>query len=132
METFKEFTFDAAHSSPPFEGLHGHTFTARVYLTGEPDPVYGWSHNLYDVDAIFAEVRSRIDHKYLNDVDGLAYPTLENLARWIWEQLNDRIEGVDRVILTRGSPGQTEGCVYSGRAASGAGARARTAERQPS
>ncbi len=114
METFKEFTFDAAHRSPPFEGLHGHTFTVRVYLTGEPDPVYGWSHNLYEVDGIFEDVRRQVDHKYLNEVEGLAFPTLENLARWIWTQLNGRLSGVDRVALTRGLAGQMEGCVYSG------------------
>ncbi len=84
----------------------------RVSLTGEPDPVYGWSHNLYDVDAAFEEVRRQIDHKYLNDVDGLAFPTLENLARWIWTQLDSRLHGVDRVVVSRGSPGQIEGCVY--------------------
>jgi 6-pyruvoyltetrahydropterin/6-carboxytetrahydropterin synthase len=115
METFKEFTFDAAHSSPPFEGLHGHSFTVRVTLVGQPDPVYGWSHNLYDVNAAFDDVRRQVDHKYLNDIDGLAVPTLENVARWLWQQLDSRLSGVDRVAVTRGSPGQMEGCVFAGR-----------------
>jgi len=113
MLTFKEFTFDAAHSSPPFEGLHGHTFTVRVSLTGEAHPVYGWSHNLYDVESAFEQVRSEVDHRYLNDVEGLPYPTLENLARWIWTQLDRRLHGVDQVVITRGTPGQMEGCAYS-------------------
>jgi 6-pyruvoyltetrahydropterin/6-carboxytetrahydropterin synthase len=93
--------------------MHGHTWTVRVCLSGEPDPVFGWSHNLYEVNAAFDEVRRQVDHKYLNDVEGLAYPTLENLARWLWTQLDSRLSGVDRVVLTRGSPGQMEGCVYA-------------------
>lgn len=76
--------------------------------------MYGWSHNLYEVNAAFEDVRRQVDHKYLNDVEGLTYPTLENLARWIWTQLDSRLNGVDRVVLTRGSPGQQEGCIYAG------------------
>ncbi|TIM67488.1 MAG: 6-carboxytetrahydropterin synthase, partial [Mesorhizobium sp.] len=26
VETYKEFTFEAAHQLQPFSGLHGHTF----------------------------------------------------------------------------------------------------------
>ena len=115
QETFLEFTFEAAHQTPPFSGLHGHSFYARVYLRGEPDPVFGWSHNLYDVEPLVDRVRQELDHKYLNDIDGLQVPTLENLTRWIWERLSRSIDGVDRVVVSRGPDGSAEGCVYSGR-----------------
>lgn len=114
METFKEFTFEAAHRSPPFEGLHGHSFKVQVVMRGTPDPVFGWSHNLYEVDKPLKEVRARLDHTYLNDIEGLAYPTLENVTRWIWGELHGRIDGLSRVVLTRGRDGDVEGCSYSG------------------
>jgi 6-pyruvoyltetrahydropterin/6-carboxytetrahydropterin synthase len=115
LETFKEFTFEAAHQTPPFSGLHGHSFYVTVFMRGEPDPIYGWSHNLYEVDTVVGEVRSRLDSCYLNDVDGLNVPSLENVARWLWNQFDNRITGLNRVTVRRGTEGQREGCSYNGR-----------------
>ena len=113
METFKEFAFEAAHRSPPFEGLHGHSFKVQVFMQGERDPVYGWSHNLYEVDEILNAVRQQLDHKYLNDIEGLSYATLENVTHWIWNQLEPKLVGLSRVVLSRGRDGQVEGCICS-------------------
>ena len=110
LETFKQFTFEAAHQTPPYSGLHGHSFTVCVYMRGEPDPVYGWSHNLDEVDAAVEAVKREVDHKYLNDVDGLAVPTLENVTNWIFQRLSKAIPGVDRVVVQRGTEGRAEGC----------------------
>jgi 6-pyruvoyltetrahydropterin/6-carboxytetrahydropterin synthase len=116
IESFKEFAFEAAHQLPPFSGLHGHTFKVTVFLTGEPDPVFGWSHNLYRVTTAVNVVKEQLDHRYLNEIEGLANPSLENVARWIWERLDQEIEGVDRIVVRRGVDGDAEGCTYSGRA----------------
>lgn len=115
QETFKEFTFEAAHQTPPYSGLHGHSFRVEVVLHGEADPVYGWSHNLYDVEAAIEATRQEVDHKYLNEVEGLSVPTLENVARWLWHRLDDRLDGLDRIVVRRGADGSAEGVRYSGR-----------------
>lgn len=117
QETFLEFCFEAAHQTPPFSELHGHSFRVRLYLRGEPDPVFGWSHNLYEVEPVVGRLREQLDHKYLNDVEGLSVPTLENLTRWIWQRLDGAIAGVHRVEVSRGRDGSAEGCVYYGRLA---------------
>ena len=115
QETFKEFTFEAAHQTPPHSGLHGHSFRVEVVLTGERDPVFGWTHNLYEVAPKVEAVRQQLDHRYLNEIEGLETPTLENITRWIWTKLDADIPGVARVVVRRGSEGQVEGCTYSGR-----------------
>jgi len=112
-ETFKEFTFEAAHQIPPHSGLHGHSFKVVVFLQGEPDPVFGWSHNLYEVESAIEQVKSQLDHKYLNAVAGLEVPSLENVARWLWQELDSRLVGVDRVVVSRGFDGSAEGCTCS-------------------
>lgn len=84
-----------------------------MYLQGQPDPVYGWSHNLYEVELAIEQVRSQLDHKYLNAIDGLAVPSLENVARWLWQNLDSRLSGVDRVVVSRGFDGSAEGCTCS-------------------
>ncbi len=83
-------------------------------MRGEPHPQFGWSHNFYEIEKPLAEVRARLDHRYLNDVEGLAFPTLENVTRWIWNQLDGQIAGLARVTLSRGREGDAEGCSYSG------------------
>jgi 6-pyruvoyltetrahydropterin/6-carboxytetrahydropterin synthase len=115
IETFKQFTFEAAHSIPPYSDLHGHSFTAEIYITGDPDPEFGWPGNLYELEVHIEAVRQELDHKYLNDVEGLPIPSLENVARWIWERLDTHYHSLDRVVVKRGSPGQVEGCTYRGR-----------------
>ncbi len=111
METYKEFSFEAAHKTAPFEGLHGHTFRVRVVLSGAADPVYGWSHNLYVVEGAIDEVRRLLDHKYLNDIDGLATPTIENVCIWVWRELSKSLAGIERIEVSRGSEGHAEGCI---------------------
>lgn len=61
------------------------------------------------------KVRLKVDHTYLNDIEGLEHPSLENVARWIWNQLASDLEGLDRVTVRRGPDGLAEGCTYSGR-----------------
>jgi 6-pyruvoyltetrahydropterin/6-carboxytetrahydropterin synthase len=113
-ETFCEFSFEAAHRTPPYSGLHGHSFTVRVSLKGAPDPVFGWSHNLHEVEPVLDEIRAELDHRFLNEIEGLEVPTLENVARWVWHRASRRLQGLDHVIVSRGMDGRREGSVYRG------------------
>ncbi len=117
LETFVEFTFEAAHQIPPYSTLHGHSFRVVVFMVGEPDPVFGWSHNLYDVAAILEDTKRCLHDSYLNDIEGLAVPSLENVAIWIWNRLDKVLPGLDRVLVRRGTEGSGEGCSYQGRRA---------------
>src|ERR1700712_899917 len=103
QETFREFSFEAAHATPPYSELHGHSFRVSVSLHGEPVPVFGWSHNLYEVEPLLDQVKGLVDHKCLNDVPGLETPTLENVTRWMWTQLDQRLSGVGKVTVRRGN-----------------------------
>ena len=114
LETMVEFTFEAAHTTPPYSHPHGHSFKAQVVLTGTPDPVYGWSHDLREVEPVVEAVRRELDHKYLNDITGLSTPTLENVARWLWDRLDGALPGLDRVVVRRGADGHAEGVSYRG------------------
>lgn len=111
--TLKEFGFEAAHQTPPYGGLHGHSFRVEVALTGKPHAIFGWTHNLLELEPIIAEVRHELDHRYLNEIEGLSVPTLENVARWIWARLETRVSGLRHVAVRRGLPGESEGCFYS-------------------
>jgi len=122
IEIFKEFTFEAAHQlavnvppGHPYSRVHGHSFTVQIVLKGDPDPTTHWLTDFAEIDRRVKEVYEELDHNYLNDIEGLAVPTLENITRWIWRRLQNRLPGLDRVLVRRGTCG--EGCVYSDRAA---------------
>ena len=116
MEIFKEFSFEAAHRLPSVpEGhkcarLHGHSFHVRVTLQGAVGAHSGWVMDFADIKDAFAPVHDRLDHRYLNEVEGLENPTSENVARWIWLQLADSLP-LSRVVVRETC---TSGCVYEG------------------
>ncbi|RMG14783.1 MAG: 6-carboxytetrahydropterin synthase QueD [Planctomycetota bacterium] len=117
VEVFKEFRIEAAHRLPGVpEGhkcgrLHGHSFLVRVCVRGEVDPKTGWVLDFADIGAAFRPLFERLDHRYLNEVEGLENPTSENLARWIWKQLAPRLPGLCRVVVRETC---TSGCSYEG------------------
>lgn len=114
IETYIEFAFEAAHQVPPHSTLHGHTFRVGIVFRGQPDPVYGWAENLDQVEVDVEELRERVDHRYLNDIEGLEVPSLENVARWVWRNLESRYPTLAHVSVNRGLAGREEGCTYYG------------------
>ncbi|MEM9398865.1 MAG: 6-carboxytetrahydropterin synthase QueD [Verrucomicrobiota bacterium] len=101
----REFIFDAAQALTVFpEGhkcrqLHGHTFRVQISVTGEIDQKTGM---LYDHAIIAQKVRpiiELIDHRYLNEIEGLENPTLENLSFWFWERLKNELPDLSEIVV---------------------------------
>ena len=115
IELTQEFGFDAAHFLNQGAGdanrrMHGHSFYAEVTLKGEPDPKTGWLRDLEEVKRVLDGIRESLDHRVLNEVEGLSNPTLENLARFIFDRARAQLPEVARVKLRRPSYGQS--CTY--------------------
>ena len=94
----KTFGFEAAHYLPCFpEGhkcrrMHGHSFKIDVVVEGEVDPQVGYLIDFADVKAATKPIEEALDHRVLNDIEGLENPTAELLARWVWDQLKPKLE----------------------------------------
>ena len=116
MEIYKEFTFEAAHRLPNVpEGhkcarLHGHSYRAEIHVSGEVDPHTGWVMDFGDIKTAFGKVHDQLDHRYLNEVEGLENPTSEVLARWLWERLSENLP-LSAVVIRETC---TSGCIYRG------------------
>ena len=117
MEIFKEFGFEAAHRLPnvPPEHkcarLHGHSFRCEVHVGGPLDPKLGWVLDFADLKAAVQPIIAQLDHRYLNEIEGLENPTSENLAIWIWRRLSPSLPGLARIVIRETC---TSGCVYAG------------------
>jgi len=117
MDIFRTFRLEAAHLLPNVpEGhkcrrLHGHSFRVDVHVSGPVGEETGWVMDFADVKAAFAPLHDALDHRYLNEIEGLENPTSENLARWIWNRLAPRLPGLSRVDVRETC---TAGCSYRG------------------
>ncbi|GIX34703.1 MAG: 6-carboxy-5,6,7,8-tetrahydropterin synthase [Lysobacteraceae bacterium] len=117
MDLFKIFTLEAAHRLPHVpEGhkcarLHGHSFRIEVVVRGSVDPRTGWVMDFADIKAAFQPIHEQLDHRYLNEIEGLENPTSEELARWIWRRLAPRLPGLAEVVVHETC---TSGCRYRG------------------
>ena len=118
MRIYKEFTFEAGHFLPsatagdPNSRLHGHSFVVRVAVEGEPDPETGLIVHFDEFAAKLAGLKDKLDHRLLNEVEGLETPTLERIAAWIWRELAPVLPGLAEVQVSR--PTCREGCIYTG------------------
>lgn len=81
MEIHKEFTFEAAHRLPHVPPghkcgrLHGHSFRVTVYVNGPLEPRLEWVIDFADIKTAIQPILERLDHYYLNEIDGLENPT---------------------------------------------------------
>lgn len=118
FEITYSFGFDAAHhfeEAPRghrYGDLHGHSFRAEVSLRGEARPPHGFVADFALLEKSCANLRDALDHRLLNDVPGLATPSLEHLCQWIWQRLALRFPGLARVTVRRDSLHQA--CTYHG------------------
>ena len=94
----RTYRFEAAHHLPLLpEGhrcrnLHGHNYRVSIVVRGAPD-ARGFVKDFAEVDCLVLPLIGQLDHRLLNDVEGLENPTAEIIAAWFL----DRIPGCERV-----------------------------------
>jgi len=104
-EIVKEFSFEAAHRLPEVgqdhkcSRLHGHLFKIEVAIFGEVDPELGWVMDFGDLAREAGRIISSLDHKVLNDIEGLANPTSENISRYLYDLISRSIPGVSAITV---------------------------------
>lgn len=109
------FHFEAAHelggnvesADHPYAHIHGHSFEVVLILRGDALGPKGWLTDFADVRGAADDLRALLDHRFLNKIEGLEVPTLENLARFILDRTKERLPRLSEVEVGRPSLGES-------------------------
>ncbi len=117
MKIYKEFKFDSAHWLPHVPpdhkcaNMHGHTYYIEVHVEDELHPKLGWVLDYNDLKKVVKPLINQLDHKVLNEVEGLENPTAEMIAFWLWNQIKPKLQQLTQVVVKENP---TNVCIYSG------------------
>ncbi len=115
FEITKAVSFEAAHymagkpDGHPYRNVHGHSFRLEVTLAGTVQPGEEWVQDFAELTDILQATAAKLDHRLLNEIDGLSVPTLERICLWAANDLRSSLPGLKRVTLAR--PSLDECCV---------------------
>jgi 6-pyruvoyltetrahydropterin/6-carboxytetrahydropterin synthase len=89
MRVSRVYAFQAAHRLPmlPAEHkcsrLHGHSYEVEIEVRGQCDAL-GWVCDFSRLDCAWDALAGHLDHRYLNEIEGLQCPTSEQIALYLW------------------------------------------------
>ncbi len=105
ISLFRDLTFEAAHRNtamdarPECQRLHGHSYRARIWVQGVVDPKLGWLRDFAEVKRACEPTIDLLDHRLLNDVDGIRDASIPDVARWLSDRLRQDTPGIERCVL---------------------------------
>ena len=95
-------------------------------MQGAAGATSGWVMDFADIEDAFRPLHEQLDHRLLNEVEGLENPTSENIAIWIWQRLTGRLAGLSRIVV-----GETPDCAATYCGESESGCPPTSAQQQP-
>jgi 6-pyruvoyltetrahydropterin/6-carboxytetrahydropterin synthase len=93
-------TFAAGHYLRNYKGKcenpHGHNYKVRVTLAGKELDKAGLLLDFKDLKEVMKHAIDRLDHQMINDIAPFTElnPSAENLAKYFFDQTNDRLKGM--------------------------------------
>lgn len=110
------YSFEAAHQLPNLpdghkcKRLHGHNYSLEVIVSGVIDE-RGFVIDYAELDAAVQPIVDQLDHRFLNEIEGLENPTSEVMAMWFHKRIRDALPNFWPVIRIWETPRY---CVQAG------------------
>ena len=118
MIVYREYYINSARFLPNLKAshicsnLHGHTYNIKVSVKGDVDSASGFVIDVFEIDKYFKKVHKEIDHKLLNEIEGLGNPTSENICIFVWNRLIQYISNLHEIEIKENN---VTGFIYSGK-----------------
>lgn len=102
-ELTTEREFSAAHCLRGYQGdcaqLHGHNYRVQVTVYGDQLNELGMLMDFGDLSELCRQVLEELDHGHLNEIPPFdsINPTSENLARYLYQRIAERLPEQVRV-----------------------------------
>jgi 6-pyruvoyltetrahydropterin/6-carboxytetrahydropterin synthase len=106
MLIHRKYSFDSAHFLPRVEEghkcgrMHGHTFNVEIWVEGSVQDHTEWVLDFAVIDRVWKPIEERLDHRLLNEVAGLANPTSEIIAAYIYWEAKRHLEQIHHVVVS--------------------------------
>ncbi len=117
-ELIKTFRFEAAHTlaSAPAghkcRRLHGHSYKIDIHITGAVDAETGWVVDFGQIKQAVEPLLDTLDHRFLDEIEGLANSTSEMLAKYLWDKIKVNLPNLSAITVWESD---TSRCVYRGK-----------------
>jgi 6-pyruvoyltetrahydropterin/6-carboxytetrahydropterin synthase len=88
----RTYHFESAHHLPlvpeghKCKNMHGHNYRIEIVVRGTPDS-RGFVKDFAEIDAEVMPLVKLLDHRILNEVEGLDNPTAEIIAAWFFQRI---------------------------------------------
>ncbi|MFB3892878.1 MAG: 6-carboxytetrahydropterin synthase QueD [Phycisphaerae bacterium] len=116
-ELIRTFYFEAAHTLPGAPNghkcrrFHGHSYQVDIHVAGKVDERAGWVMDFGIIKKAVEPAVAELDHRCLNDIEGLENSTSEMIAKWLWDRIAPALPGLTAVVVWES---RTSRCVYRG------------------
>ncbi len=106
FEIYVKTHFSAAHSLKGYQGdcarIHGHNWLIEIYVKCSELDKIGIGIDFRNIKKVIKNVIADVDHYNLNEIPAFKKinPTSENIARYLYLQLKDRINS-DTVKISK-------------------------------
>ena len=94
-----------APEDDPRRRLHGHSYLIRLHLMAPLHNVLGWTVDYGDIKELFNPVYEQVDHRRLDELEGIEDGDIVSLLHWIRRQMGESLPELDRIDLY-----ETPGC----------------------
>ena len=114
FEITKAVNFEAAHfmggkpEGHPYRSVHGHSFRLEATVAGVVKEGEQWVEDFARLTECLNATAAKLDHRLLNEIEGLDVPTLERICLWAAADLKQALPGLKRVAVAR--PSLSERC----------------------
>ena len=95
----------------PCSNLYGLAFKLEIHIEGDVNPDTGFVVDFSEIEECFEPLKEKLDHNYLNDIEGLENPTSEVVIEWIWDNLKPELGSLYKLVLWENETSRVE---YSG------------------